>query len=56
MADGEPAEPRKASEAPASPEKRRWEKVMEIAMESLRQKNAWDSVELSNDKNAIGNK
>ena len=56
MADGDSAEPRTVTEAQASLEKKKWEKAMECEMESLRENNVWDLVELPHGMNAIGNK
>ena len=56
IADSKLGEPMLAAEAQSSPEKKAWEKAMESEMESLKQNEVSDLVELPHGKNTIGSK
>ena len=51
-----PKEPKSIEEAVSGPEKSKWEKAMEVEMQSLEENSVWDLVELPEGKRAIGNK
>ena len=51
-----PKEPKSIEEAVSGPEKPKWEKAMEVEMQSLEENSVWDLVELPEGKRAIGNK
>ena len=51
-----PKEPKSIEEATDCPERSQWEKAMEAEMQSLKENNVWDLVELPKGKKAIGSK
>ena len=56
VADHNPKEPLTVKDAFASPDREKWQSAMKKEMESLKDNNVWELVELPKDRKAVGSK